>query len=157
MDVYTGELTLTKEEYHHQFSRFARSLYIAQSPEAYLFVGLRNISSDGEFAQYYWMVFRHHSEAEIKSGHSNKDWSKEKLLQAARETVEKLEPQFRALIHKTRPEGMIQPPLYSMQLLRSDLFIPSHTLTFSSCSGEILATSRRFWRKTCHVIRRCSP
>ncbi|ETS73720.1 hypothetical protein PFICI_14666 [Pestalotiopsis fici W106-1] len=119
MDVYTGELTLTKEEYQGQWARFARSLYIVQSPEAYLFVGLRNISSDGNFAQYYWMVFRHHTEAEIKCGHSTKDWSKDKLLQAARDTVEKLNPQFRELIHKTNPEGMVQPPLYMEKFLPS--------------------------------------
>lgn len=112
MDVYTGELVLTRAEYLDQFSRFTRSLYIAQSPKAYIFVGLRGISSDGETAEYYWMVFRHHTEEERRQGHSINDWSKERLLEAALESVKTLDPRFQELVHKTKADGMVSPPLY---------------------------------------------
>lgn len=112
MDVYIGNATLTKAQYEKQFKSFARSLYVAETRSAYIFVGLHHVSSNHETAYYYWMVFRHHSDSEKESNHSTTDWSNERLYQAALESASSLNPKFLEIVRLSSPEGMVQVPSF---------------------------------------------
>ncbi|KAJ3541420.1 hypothetical protein NM208_g4621 [Fusarium decemcellulare] len=118
MDVYVGMTQLSKAQYEYQFRNFARSLYVVEAPTAHLFTGLRSISPDGETADYYWMVFRHLTEAEkhIKN-RSIDDWSDEEILNAALDTVQKINPRFNEVVWLTKPEGIHRPALYMEDFL----------------------------------------
>ncbi|KAK7701826.1 hypothetical protein SLS57_011588 [Botryosphaeria dothidea] len=86
-----------------------RSLWIAESPIGYIFVGLHCIAEDKNSAKYYFMVFRRH-EGEINKVHPILEWSKQELYDAAIKTTMGLHPKFASILLSSHPEGMVQPP-----------------------------------------------
>lgn len=65
--MFVGHTDLGKDEYNQQLL-MGRSLWIAESPIGYIFVGLHCIAEDKNSAKYYFMVFRRH-EGEINKVH----------------------------------------------------------------------------------------
>ncbi|KAK2756967.1 hypothetical protein FQN54_004935 [Arachnomyces sp. PD_36] len=112
MDVYIGNVSLTKAQYEQQFAEFARSCYAAETKSVFLFVGLHTVAPDHENADYYWMVMRHHSDMECESGHSTAGWSNERLYEAALHWVNGLHPKFQEIVRLSSLERMVQVPSF---------------------------------------------
>ncbi|KAI1407932.1 putative monooxygenase [Hypoxylon sp. FL1857] len=110
--IISGETNFSGGEFERQLS-LAHSCYVVSSPGTpgyFLFVGLRQVTPDGNSGEYYWHLFIDDGVIE-KEDHWLRSASQAEKLDYAMKLTSALEPKFTEVIRATPPSGVLAQPL----------------------------------------------
>ena len=137
--IIVGEVRLNKEQYEEQL-KLAHSAYIVMDGSDRLFVGLNAISSDEEYADYYWFQVVAKASAEEKAWAASA--SKQELYDRALEKSKVFGLRFSKIVRLSKPEGMITPPLVIKDIELD--FMPNRRVTLLGDAAHAMAPSKSF-------------
>lgn len=140
--VLNGEVTLRGDEFKQQLA-LAHSAYVAAAENFHLYVGLKDVSEDGEEARYYWYLNFYDPEA-AREPFWTATATKQEMYTSALEKIKVLDPAYSRIVRLTSANDIRAPPIVFRDLLLEDDAIPQGRVTLLGDAAHPMAPCKKF-------------